>query len=166
VHLVVVRHGKAGSRQDWDGPDELRPLSPAGHAQAEGLVELLAPYDIDRILSSPATRCVQTVEPLSRATGLPVEVRHEIGEGHEQLATRLLAAVAEIEQPTVLCTHGDIVPAILEWLEEEHGLALRDGPRWAKGSSWVLEVNGGRFASARYLGPASARPDPLSRSDR
>ena len=59
--VLLVRHAKAGSRKDWSGDDRLRPLSKAGHRQAEALVPLLVGYPITRVLSSPFVRCVQTV---------------------------------------------------------------------------------------------------------
>ena len=34
--ILLVRHARAGSRKDWDGPDEKRPLSKKGRRQADG----------------------------------------------------------------------------------------------------------------------------------
>ena len=64
--LLVVRHADAGVKRTWTGPDRLRPLSPSGHLQAEGLVIRLEDYPVERILCSPTLRCYQTVEPLAR----------------------------------------------------------------------------------------------------
>ncbi len=72
--LYVVRHAKAGIRAAWTGPDQERPLTRRGRKQACRLVERFQGLDIERILSSPFLRCVQTVEPLGEARGLPVEV--------------------------------------------------------------------------------------------
>lgn len=62
--LLEVRHADAGDKRTRRGPDELRPLSPTGHRQAEGLVIRLEDYQFERILRSPTLRCNQTVEPL------------------------------------------------------------------------------------------------------
>jgi hypothetical protein len=35
----------------------------------------------------------------------------------------------------------------------ERGIALGSSPRMQKGSTWVLDVQDGRVASARYLPP-------------
>ena len=70
--LFVVRHASAGHREDWDGDDRLRPLDKRGGRQAEELVKRLEPHPIGRILSSPHTRCIQTVEPLAAARGLDI----------------------------------------------------------------------------------------------
>jgi phosphohistidine phosphatase SixA len=51
--LLVVRHAEAGDKSTWKGLDSLRPLSPNGHLQAEGLVVRLEDYPVERILSSP-----------------------------------------------------------------------------------------------------------------
>ncbi len=39
--VLLVRHAKAGKREDWAGDDDLRPLSDAGIRQAEALRPLL-----------------------------------------------------------------------------------------------------------------------------
>jgi 8-oxo-dGTP diphosphatase len=71
--LLLVRHASAGDRDEWDGDDRGRPLDDRGRKQAEELVERLAPYAIEAILSSPARRCVDTVEQLARARGLVLD---------------------------------------------------------------------------------------------
>ncbi len=71
--LLLVRHADAGDKRRWDAPDLLRPLSPTGWSQATGLVERLQDYPIERIMSSPAVRCQQTVQPLARDRYLPIE---------------------------------------------------------------------------------------------
>ena len=71
---------RPGDRDDWVGDDRLRPLDGRGRNQASRLPELLGDYEIARVLSSPAVRCVQTVEPLARSRGLDIEVREELSE--------------------------------------------------------------------------------------
>ena len=44
--LLVVRHADAGTKASWDGPDRLRPLSPVGRLQAEGLVVRLEDFPV------------------------------------------------------------------------------------------------------------------------
>src|SRR3977135_4093385 len=65
----LVRHAKAGSRRDWEGPDECRPRSAARRAQDEAIAGHLRSRPITRLLSSPYLRCVQTLEPLGKALG-------------------------------------------------------------------------------------------------
>ncbi len=67
--LLLIRHASAGDRDDWVGDDRLRPLDGRGRNQASRLPELLRDYEIARVLSSPAVRCVQTVEPFPALAG-------------------------------------------------------------------------------------------------
>jgi phosphoserine phosphatase len=50
------------------------PLSPRGQAQARALCGALREKHIERIISSPLSRCVQTALPLSMTTGVPIEL--------------------------------------------------------------------------------------------
>jgi broad specificity phosphatase PhoE len=144
----VVRHAEAGNRQKWKGPDEQRPLSPKGRRQAKALAEQLADDAIERIWSSPFLRCVQTVEQLAERLRLPVEVAPELGEGTGAVGVLKLARNAE--GTTVMCTHGDVMDALLDHLVRE-GLDLGKKPRCAKGSTWVLDVSNGKVVGATYL---------------
>ena len=71
--FYVVRHAKAGSRERWNGDDRKRPLTKKGIKQAQDLVDVLAPYPVASIFSSPYLRCVQSVQPLAKALRLKVE---------------------------------------------------------------------------------------------
>jgi phosphohistidine phosphatase SixA len=77
--LLVVRHADAGDKRSWTGPDRLRPLSPTGCRQAEGLVVRLEDYPVDRILSGPTLRCQQTMQPLARDRFLEIEPLAALG---------------------------------------------------------------------------------------
>ena len=162
--LLVVRHGTAGSRSRWTGPDHLRPLDRKGRRQAEGLVIAWTGAKLPRVqqvLSSPYLRCVQTVEPLAGRAGLPVEEERALAEGHEAQAIGLARGLLGAPKPpragsrgrmVVLCTHGDIVPALLEQAAAD-GVDLGTDARWAKGSAWLLEGADGRFTAAHYRPP-------------
>jgi 8-oxo-(d)GTP phosphatase len=142
VSVLLVRHAKAGDRDRWDAPDDLRPLTAKGEAQAEALVDLLAGYDIDRVLSSPYLRCTQTVAPLAAARGSTVEPCDDLAEGQGHagiaLARRLLAEPGY----TVLCSHGDVVEETLDALGVQRDQFTR------KGATWVLEESGARHLAA------------------
>ncbi len=109
---VLVRHGTAGDPDAWIGDDRARPLDEHGRGQAEALVALLEPYPLDRVLTSPYLRCVQTVEPLARARALPLEYRHELGD--DASATEALALIRGLGAVrAVLCSHGDQIAELL-----------------------------------------------------
>ncbi len=65
MQLILMRHGVATEREEWNGDDDLRPLSPEGHEKtrdaASGLKGVLR-VEPQIIASSPKTRAVQTAE--------------------------------------------------------------------------------------------------------
>lgn len=153
--LHLIRHAAAGKRGTWIGDDFERPLDDFGSMQAEAIAVALAPRPVRRILSSPAVRCVHTVAPLGRALGLPVETSDELAEGsYVADALDLLDSLAAAEGDTVLCSHGDVIPAVL-WNLSRHGLGIADMGRCKKGSIWELDVSDGRIAAAAYRHPAT-----------
>jgi 8-oxo-(d)GTP phosphatase len=122
--IVLLRHAAAGNRQKWEGDDRLRPLSERGREQARLLVAPLAALEVTSIVSSPYLRCTQTVEPLARELGLAIEESDALAEGaahHEAL--RLAQTVPA---GAVLCTHGDVVEALLEAGLKKGAAALLD----------------------------------------
>jgi 8-oxo-(d)GTP phosphatase len=151
----LVRHGKAGARSAWTEDDRLRPLSKAGRRQADALVTAFRGLDVERVVSSPYVRCVQTVRPLALDRGLPVETSEALAEGAppEQALALLEEAV---RTPTVFCAHGDVVPAVVLHLAER-GAELEGERDWKKGSVWVLERRDGRVVRARYIPPPDER---------
>jgi 8-oxo-dGTP diphosphatase len=105
--LVVVRHAEARKRSGWSGDDVQRPLKPEGKKQAAQLVPLLASYGISQVVSSDATRCVQTVGPYVKASGATLSkeaVLSEQGYDVRRFAERI-RKLLEDERPTALCTH-------------------------------------------------------------
>lgn len=151
--LLLLRHAHAGSRKDWKGPDERRPLSPKGQRQAQALVRQLSPWTVQRILSSPSVRCRETVAPLAAELGIDVEECADLGEGHGSAALHMARAM--VDDKVAFCTHGDVIPEVLVPLADEDRLDLGPRPRQAKGSTWVLESTAGRFIKATYLAPPS-----------
>ncbi|HUY73574.1 MAG TPA: phosphoglycerate mutase family protein [Candidatus Dormibacteraeota bacterium] len=147
--FYVVRHAKAGSRGHWTGDDRLRPLSQKGFKQAEALVSIFEKLRITGIFSSPYLRCMQTVEPLARAKGMPVKESPSLGEGHG-----LTGAMQLIGDPAldgvVLSTHGDIVWELVEELVKSHVVKPGDGG-YEKGAIWVVDVVAGTPVSARFI---------------
>jgi phosphohistidine phosphatase SixA len=109
--LLLIRHASAGDRDDWVGDDLPRPLDARGRGQASRLAELLSDYEIARVLSSPAVRCLQTVEPLARSRGLDIEVHEELGEEQQGEAGAELVRSLAREQ-TALCVHGGLSDAV------------------------------------------------------
>ena len=137
----------------WVGDDFQRPLDDFGQTQAEAIGVALASQPVRRILSSAAVRCVDTVAPLGRVLGLPVEVADELAEGtFVGDAFDLLRSLASAEGDSVLCSHGDVIPGLL-WALAQYGLDIPDLGRCKKGSIWELDVSDGRIVGAAYRHP-------------
>jgi 8-oxo-dGTP diphosphatase len=146
--FYVVRHAKAGSRSHWEGDDRKRPLSKKGALQAEAIA-LLGNLGIASIFSSPYLRCMQTVEPLARKLRLDVTPASDLAEGRGLRGLYRFFDDPALDR-TVLCTHGDLMWELVEDLTNRRVLpAFREA--FDKGSTWVVEVDGGSPVGARYI---------------
>lgn len=150
--VLLVRHASAGDRSAWSGSDRERPLDDRGRAQAAELVPLLKSYDPVRVYSSPAARCIQTVQPAAKALDIEVEVLDALNEGDSTDAIALVRSLARGET-VVLSSHGDIVPDVLDALSVEGMAGWFGAQRCQKGSVWVLHPNGTSFEKAIYHPP-------------
>lgn len=157
--LYLVRHAHAGSRRAWEGDDEVRPLSERGQAQADHLAAILADAPVTAVWSSPAVRCTETVEGVAASAGLTVEVEAFLGEGCDagKAALRLIEHASAVDGDLVACSHGDLIPRAVGLLASDGMRLLGDeGPAMCKkGSMWVIEVDGGRAVTARYVAPGA-----------
>jgi broad specificity phosphatase PhoE len=147
----LVRHADAGDKHAWTGPDDDRPLSTTGRREAAGLIDQLATYPIAEILSSPAARCWQTVQPLAEQRRLPVRIEAALGvnaDVDESVALLLDPGSDDM----VLCTHGELIRPLLGRLREL-GAPLGGELTWPKGSTWLLEAVNGAVTRATYVPP-------------
>jgi 8-oxo-dGTP pyrophosphatase MutT (NUDIX family)/phosphohistidine phosphatase SixA len=155
--LLLVRHAPAGSRSEWEGDDHLRPLDMRGAEQAEQLVRLLSRYGVRRIISADFVRCVQTVEPLSEAVGVPVEQSELLGElgypGNEAAALELIRSIGTTDGAVVLSSQGGVIPDLLERLSKEDDYALPPDIDSKKGSTWALIFDRRLLVAAEYFPP-------------
>ena len=125
-------------------------MSAAGHQEAHGLLTQLRDYRIGRILSGPALRCQQTVQPLADRRGLRVGTADALGvDGDWTGLVALLLDPAATE--TVLCSHGELIGEALARLlgHDVNGESLV----WPKGSTWAREVQDGQVQDRHYLAP-------------
>jgi len=160
--VLLVRHAKAGKREQWPGPDDLRPLSRSGWRQAEALRGLLALFGPRRVHCAPRTRCRQSVEGLAADLGVDVvdePLLSEEGYWVDPPAgrRRLAALIREGGGPAVVCSQGGVIPDLMGALlgperPADHELRSR------KASVWVLSFADG---DARRLVAADYYPDPF-----
>lgn len=149
--LYLLRHAAAGDRMKWQGVDAVRPLTKKGRRQVAAITSYLENAGIERIYTSPYTRCIQTVEPLAEAVGAKVIKHDALAEGPDidgayDLCDELVGFNA------VLCSHGDVIPAVINRMMWA-GLTLESRFYCSKGSIWEVDLDGGRFTTARYVPP-------------
>ena len=139
--VLLVRHARAGDRDRWTADDRLRPLDERGRRQARAMVAPLAGWAVPRLVSSPYLRCVQTLEPLSAHLGVPIEHDSAVAEGvSAEKARGLIGRLGP--GPVVLCTHGDVIEAL-----------VGEGQPKKKGSTWLLARREKGIEPLRYWPP-------------
>ena len=143
MQVILVRHARASSKRSWSGDDWLRPLDELGERHAVGLVNTLAVTPVRRLVSSPALRCVQTLEPLARHAGLTIEIS-ELLAPHGDARTVLAELDEELLANAVLCTHGEVMRPLLRHMRRRHVAIIGDpgrrGALLTKGIAWQLEI--------------------------
>jgi broad specificity phosphatase PhoE len=78
LNLLLTRHGLTSAGDVMLGGQLDVPLAPEGLAEAEALARRLAGVRIDRIISSPMLRALETAQAI--ATGRPIEVDERLRE--------------------------------------------------------------------------------------
>lgn len=156
--LYLVRHAHALDRNGWAHDDLERPLSDRGRGQADAIAAFFHGRALRGVSSSQAVRCVDTVAPTAAEHGVEVAIRPELTEGaRPNDLLEYLRTQAAADGDLVLCSHGDLIPEVLNRLLRE-GMTVR-GPRGCeKGSIWELETRGRDITSAVY----TAVPGSLS----
>lgn len=140
--ILLIRHASAKDREKWSQEDQLRPLTPAGHRQAQAIAEELAQVKIKQIRSSPAVRCVQTVEPLASRAKLKMHIDQKLMEGSEFPLPHTSEHGLHI-----YCAHGDNIPALLADLGIECD-------QCKKGSIWMIKRDdAGEITEVSYVQP-------------
>ncbi len=116
--IIALRHGKAMPRENWDGPDATRPLLQRGLDQSASVAHGIAAFGPTKLVSSPAVRCLTTIAPAARLTGLAVTERPEISQddyrADAKAVTKVVAKRLAKRTTAVLCSHGPVLPQIIQ----------------------------------------------------
>ena len=130
--LILVRHAQATKRAEFTGSaDADRPLAMRGHVQAEEIADLLAAYGVSRLLSSPAQRCVETLQPYAHHWGITLTRESDLSEeghaSHPYAAAMRLGELLATPPSTAVCTHRPVLPALMDGL-----VSLAGAQEWAE----------------------------------
>jgi 8-oxo-(d)GTP phosphatase len=168
VPLILLRHASAGSKSDWPGDDQHRPLDAEGRQDAEALAALLGSFGAARPVSSPAERCLATVRPYADGLSTDIETepallpREDSGmdllsaaedlagsAGVAALADRLAAA----GQPVVVCAHRENLPVLATAVYRHLGADMPAEQRLAKAEFLVLHTAHGQLTGSERHHP-------------
>lgn len=175
--LETFIHLEAVDRKEWKGVPDDRPLTPLGRKQAERIAQALAGAPIDALVSSPALRCRQSLEALAATTGLDVEVmpgfRDTLGYqapegwgsgdradplGGAQSAGSAFAALSRLHERypsgrVILCSYGDIIPALLAFISGYYGVDMPPRSR-RRGAVFAVGLDAAHATLATRDAPA------------
>jgi 8-oxo-dGTP diphosphatase len=143
--VVVIRHAQAEDRTKWTKLDGLRPLTDDGRARARGAISLLAALGVRKVISSPWTRCRQTVRPFANRARLAASTNRWLTEAaaktKPERAIGLMRRIMRGGPPVVVCSHRPVLPLLLGVI----------GARW----TWPA-----RWPPARPPSPTQSTPGP------
>jgi len=152
--VYLVRHAKAGDRSSWNGDDRVRPLTGKGRRQAVKVCDRLFPlvsiHSGAVLISSPYTRCLQTLEPLAARLHSSVTGDDRLAEGYDRDGA--LELITTLPNGSVLCSHGDVIPDVMAALQRR-GTEFVTDPDWRKATVWVLSRTGDSVETAACWPP-------------
>ena len=117
---------------------------------ARQLVWTLAGRTLERVVTSPLPRCVQSVVPIAESRRLVVEPRDELEP--DATVDEIMALLVELPDASLVCAHRE---AIVQLFAGELSCE--------KGGIWVVERVDTLLSPVEYIAPPSAVPDPFQR---
>ena len=148
--MLLLRHASAGDRLSSPHIDRFRELDDDGRMDARQLVWTLAGRRLERVVTSPLARCVQSVVPIAESRSLVVERRDELLP--DATVEDVMALLVELPDASLVCTHREV---FLQLFAGEISCE--------KGGAWLLERVGALLSPLEYIAPPSAVPDRFQR---
>lgn len=169
--FYLIRHCKAAGQ----APDA--ELTAEGREQADALSAFFNDIEISHIISSPFTRAIQSIEPLSASRGLAIQIddrlaervlstedlpdwlekleqsfidfdlKFEGGESAGEAAERGAEVLTEAPDNAVLVTHGNMMGLLLKKFEEAYG--FEEWKALSNPDVYVLTIEGEKGAVKR-----------------
>ncbi len=152
--LILLRHGKAIAREEWEGDDGDRPLAQLGQQQAKRMLATYLPYGINEIHTSDAVRCYETVVPMARSLKLDTIYWSELSEyafeKDKKASVRVVQEIIESEARAIVCGHNPVLPGMVakfigkkSFKQLDHGLM--------PGESWILHHREGEIVAIDWM---------------
>ena len=152
--LILLRHGKAIAREEWEGDDGDRPLAQLGQIQSKRMLSKYLPFAISEIHTSDAVRCYETVAPMARAMSLDMIYWSELSEyafaKDKKAAINVVNDIIESETRAIVCGHNPVLPGIVakfigkkNFKQLDHGLL--------PGEAWILHHRDGEVIAIDWM---------------
>lgn len=156
--LILLRHGKAISRSDWLGEDEDRPLAILGQEQSKRMAVNYSSFNLSKIYTSDAVRCLDTVKEMSEALDLELQITKHLSEyvyrkkpsRAIEYAKEILYADIKSGRNILVCSHNPVLPLMLERLLK-HSKVKVAVKHLKPGEAWILEFEGKKCTSISHI---------------
>jgi phosphohistidine phosphatase len=115
IELIFFRHGLA-DWEDWHGPDDERPINPAGKSETHQVAAYLAEIGVKpaKILTSSLPRASQTAEIAAEHLSAPIEVAKSLAKNFD--AAKLVKLIMNETGPIMLVGHEPNFSEVIEEL--------------------------------------------------
>jgi phosphohistidine phosphatase len=115
MDLYILRHGLAGSRDEWNGPDAERPLTGKGRSRTKAAARGLARLGVapDVILTSAYLRAADTAQLTAAELHAPVEEIQALEPGMLEQGYQLLLQRYADETAVMLVGHEPDLSALV-----------------------------------------------------
>jgi len=133
---VVARHAISVIRESFEGDDLQRPLASNGMLQTNQIAEVLGAYGVTKLISSPAIRCQQTVQPYADLKQLSLELDPILLEENSAFDEIRWRELLNQPQLTAFCTHRPVIDAIAQFEPEAQNLLAELPPAAIVVLSW------------------------------
>lgn len=142
--LIMLRHGKALERAEWQGEDEDRPLQLVGQLQAKRMLSLYQVFGLEEIHTSDAVRCLDTVAQMAKSLKLTPVITNAVSEytykKSKEKAIEYAKELIKRNNQVILCSHNPVLPRMMEKLTKKINFDYPDN-KLLPGEAWVLFHN-------------------------
>jgi len=139
--LVLLRHAKAVTRDEWQGEDDDRPLDSYGQNQAKRLLAMYQVFNLEQIHSSDAVRCYDTVIAIAKGLNIKLEVTGKLSEStfkkDKEKAFDYAKELIKSNESVLLCSHNPILPKMLNKLTKKSEVDADEG-KLLPADGWVI----------------------------
>jgi len=139
--LILLRHAKAVTRDEWQGEDDDRPLDSYGQNQAKRLLAMYQVFNLEQIHSSDAVRCYDTVVAIAKSLNVKLEVTGKLSEStfkkDKEKAFDYAKDLMKLNESILLCSHNPILPKMLNKLTKKSEVDADEG-KLLPADGWVI----------------------------